>query len=132
VAESSYTISVSRQRNFLVLNVRGELTASGSSSFYRQIQDERPVQSNGVVIDLSGVTYVDSAGLGSCVRLLLEMGRVEKRGALVIKSDGTMDSVVALANLHRVAPIFKSQEEALRCLSSPPAATQKPEQVPVG
>lgn len=129
---SSYALAVQRERNFLILEVSGELTASSSASFYGQAQEERPIQSDGIVIDLSRVRYLDSAGLGTCVRLFLEMRRVEKRGAVVIKSDGTMDSVVAFANLHRVVPVFKSQGEALRCLSSPPAATQKPEQVPVG
>lgn len=127
----SYSLTVHRRRNFLILEIAGELDASGSGRFYRDIQEERPVQSDGIIIDLSGVSYLDSAGLGSCVRLLLEMNRVEKRGALVIKADGTMDSVVAFANLHRVAPIFKSQAEAVRCLSSPPGVTQKAEQLGV-
>lgn len=126
-----YSLTIQRQRNFLVLEPHGELTAGSSSRFHQEVQEERPAQSEGLVIDLSHLRFVDSAGLGTCVRLLFEMSRLEKRGALVIKSDGTMDSLVAMANLHRVAPVFRSRTEALRCLSSPPGVTQKPQQVPV-
>jgi len=115
----------------LVVELRGELSARTGGRFYQAVQDERPGQFDGLVIDLSEVGYLDSGGLGACVRLLLEMRRAEKRGALVVRAGGSMDAVIALANVRRVAPVFKSCAEAFRCLSSPPAVTQKPEQVTV-
>jgi len=127
-AVPAYDLRAFRQRNLLILEVDGELSRPVTMEFSRHATEERPVKCDGLIIDLSRVTFVDSAGVGACVRLLQEMKRLDKRGAIVIKSDGTMDSVVAFANLHRVAPIFRSQAEAVRSLASPPGVTQRTEQ----
>jgi anti-anti-sigma factor len=126
-----YALRTCRRRNLLILEVDGELNRLVTVEFYRRALEERPIQSEGLVIDLSRVHIVDSAGVGVCVRLLQEMKRLDKGGAIVIKADGTMDSVVAFSNLHRVAPIFRSQEEAIRCLASPQGIVPRTEQLQV-
>jgi len=128
---SRYDLKIHRRRNLLILEVDGELSRAVTVEFYRHALEERPMQCEGLVIDLSRVHLVDSAGVGVCVRLLQEMKRLDKGGAIVIKADGTMDSVVAFSNLHRVAPIFRSQAEAVRCLASAPGSVPTTEQLQV-
>lgn len=71
--------------------------------------------SNLIVLDLSGVEFVDSSGLGAIVSSLKVLGR---KGDIVIAGVGS--SVLQMFSLTRMDKVFKmfpSQEEALQALS---------------
>ncbi|MES2767357.1 MAG: STAS domain-containing protein [Bacteroidota bacterium] len=68
-----------------------------------------------IVLDLSGVDFVDSSGLGAIVSSLKVLGR---KGDIVIAGVGT--SVLQMFSLTRMDKVFKmfpTQEEALQALS---------------
>jgi anti-sigma B factor antagonist len=71
--------------------------------------------SNLIVLDLSGVEFVDSSGLGAIVSSLKVLGR---KGDIVIAGVGS--SVLQMFSLTRMDKVFKmfsTQEEALQALS---------------
>jgi anti-anti-sigma factor len=69
-----------------------------------------------LVVDLSELTYLNSAGIGSFLR----NGKLaqSKGGALLIVGlKGLVKEIFELTQLHRVYPIFDSTEAALKSIA---------------
>lgn len=66
-----------------------------------------------VLVDLSGVTYIDSSGVASLVEGYQTAKKTNLRFGLVGVSDAAL-SVLQLARLDRVFPIHASVEERLK------------------
>jgi anti-anti-sigma factor len=68
-----------------------------------------------LVLDLNGVSFIDSAGLHSLFRLARARGA--KRLALVVDDAAPIARVVEIVELRKAAPVATSYHEAARCLS---------------
>lgn len=65
-----------------------------------------------VALDLSSVTYIDSATIG-CVMDIFRLLE-DKGGKLHISApQARVESMLSMAGVHRVVPIFREEEEAL-------------------
>jgi anti-sigma B factor antagonist len=76
------------------------------------IQNMRGEPASYVVVDLSGVTFLDSAGVGALVSLFVNrrnQGKVLALAALPPQAT----AVVTVAGLQNLLPIYKTIEEAL-------------------
>jgi anti-sigma B factor antagonist len=98
----------------VVVAVRGDLDLDGGEDLraaLRQAMDED--RARRIVVDLEGVDFMDSAGLG-----VLVGGRERARGNdgdLVLVATGrSVLRVLALTGLDRVFEIFSGRREALR------------------
>ncbi len=65
-----------------------------------------------LIIDMSGITYLDSAGVGSLVSLFVNRRSNAKTFALAGLSSQS-SAVVTVAGLHNLLPIYKTLDEAL-------------------
>src|SRR6266566_1004028 len=97
-----------------VLTLNGPLTATNAPAFQNAMRRQEPAET--VILDLSEVPYIDSAGLG-----LLVTARVsrQKSGRKMVLS-GINQRVQRLFDITRVAGlflIFSSPEEAITALS---------------
>jgi anti-sigma B factor antagonist len=98
----------------VVVAVRGDLDLDGGENLraaLREAMDEDPARR--IVVDLEGVDFMDSAGIG-----VLVGGRERARGndgdlVLVATGRGVL-RVLALTGLDRVFEIFSGRREALR------------------
>ncbi len=77
------------------------MTATNSTSFKEQIIAHVDEGNSRLVVDLSGVSFVDSAGLGALVGVLKRIGN---RGDIVVC--GLADSVRQMFELTRMNRIF--------------------------
>ncbi len=96
-----------------VLTLSGPLTASNSAVFQNAMRREEPADM--VILDLSEVPYVDSAGLGLLVSAYVSR---QKAGRKMILS-GINPRVQRLFEVTRVADlflIFSTPEEAIAAL----------------
>jgi len=98
----------------VVVAVRGDLDLDGGEDLravLRASMDEDPARR--IVVDLEGVDFMDSAGIG-----VLVGGRERARGNdgdLVLVATGrSVLRVLALTGLDRVFEIFSARGEALR------------------
>src|SRR6266480_3377072 len=97
-----------------VLVLSGPLTASNSATFQNAMRREDPADT--VILDLSDVPYIDSAGLGMLVTAYVTR---QKSGRKMVLS-GINQRVQKLFEITRVASlflIFSSPEEAIAALS---------------
>src|SRR5215469_1987100 len=96
-----------------VLSLRGPLTAKNAPTFQNAMRREEPAQT--VILDLSDVPYIDSAGLGLLVSAHVSR---QKSGRRMVLS-GINPRVRRLFDVTRIGDlflIFSSAQEAVAAL----------------
>jgi len=96
-----------------VLSLRGPLTANNAPTFQNAMRREEPAHT--VILDLSDVPYIDSAGLGLLVSAHVSRQKAGRRMVL----SGINPRVQRLFEITRVTDlflIFSSTEEAVAAL----------------
>ena len=75
-SEKVLTFAIERDGNTAVVKCHGRLVAGTAEEFYREVKQLLP-ETKSVVVDLADLTYVDSSGLGTLVRLLASARKVD-------------------------------------------------------
>jgi anti-sigma B factor antagonist len=100
----------------IVARVRGEVDLSNVDDVRNLLIDAVSHESEGLVLDLTDTTYLDSTG----VRLLFELAeRLQGRRQelrLVVHEDAMVHRVVVLTQLHQRVPLDASVADALTAL----------------
>lgn len=99
------------QGGLTVVALRGEVDLA-SSPEARRILLECVERGSGVLVDLSGVSYIDSSGVASLVEAFQNARRGKTRFGLAAVSDSAR-RVLELARLDKVFPIHVSVEDGL-------------------
>jgi len=97
-----------------VVSLSGELALGTIPRVEKQLL--RQVQSqSGVVVDLTGVSFIDSSGIG----LLIRAFRAEDGGELhtVIAAGSQVERVFELAGIDRALPLFADRARAVAALN---------------
>lgn len=96
-----------------LIRLRGSLTLTTHIQFRNAIHEESGAT---LLVDLTEVPYVDSAGLGSLVGALVTLQRANRRLALVGPNQ-RVRALIQMSNLLEVFPTFATVEEAQAGLS---------------
>src|SRR6516164_5486837 len=92
----------------LIAQLVGKLSLETVNSF---LQETRAFTDEKLVLDMSGVSYVDSAGVGALVQLFVHRRSQSKKLAVAaLTSQGT--AVMQVAGLMKLIPTFATVEEA--------------------
>jgi len=91
-----------------IYRAEGKLSLETVNTF---IQKMRAEAASYVVLDLSGVSFLDSAGVGGLVSLFVSRRNQGKRFALAALS-AQSTAVVTVAGLQNLLPVYKTVEEA--------------------
>ena len=92
-----------------IYQLNGKLSLETVNEF---IQKLRPELAQHMVLDLSGVTFLDSAGVGALVSLFVSRRNHGKTFALADLAPQS-SAVVTVAGLQNLLPIHKTLEEAI-------------------
>jgi anti-sigma B factor antagonist len=96
-----------------VLRCQGPLTMGTVSALQGAVRSENAAT---VIIDLSEVPYIDSAGLGSLVHAYIAYQKAGRRLALVGVNERA-SALLQMTNVEHLFPIFPSLGEAERGLA---------------
>jgi anti-sigma B factor antagonist len=91
-----------------IYHANGKLSLETVSDF---VQRMRPEAAQHLVIDMSGVTFLDSAGVGALVSLFVSRRNHGKTFALASLGQQA-SAVVTVAGLQKLLPIHQSVEQA--------------------
>ncbi len=93
----------------IVMRLNGKLSLETVHNF---IQTLRPEPAAHLILDLGGVSFLDSAGVGALVQLFVHRRNQGQTFALtgLTKQSG---AVIQVAGLNRLLPIYASVAEAL-------------------
>jgi anti-anti-sigma factor len=107
------TFSARTTNGFLIGEVHGEVDVATAPGLERELASAIPSTAHGLLIDLSPVPYIDSAGIRLLFSLadLLQARRQQLR--LVVPPEAPIRTVLSLVGIDAVAPISPSIDEAL-------------------
>lgn len=105
---------------FWTLKLRGDLDYGECASLRVHIDRILRSAPEATVVDLSGLDYLDSSGLGLLLSLSKEYGA--QGGRLVLVTNATVDNILALTRLNGIFSTASSLEEATAVLGAPAAS----------
>jgi len=91
-----------------IARLKGKLSLETVSGFLQQL---RPVDSADLVLDMSGVSYLDSAGVGALVQLFVHR-RSKSQAFAVAALTQQGNAVLQVAGLVKLIPSYPSVAEA--------------------
>ena len=92
----------------LVARLSGKLSLETVTGF---LQETRSIAAEAMVLDMSGVTFLDSAGVGALVQLFVHRRNHSKKLAVAALTTQGM-AVMQVAGLTKLLPTFATVEEA--------------------
>jgi anti-anti-sigma factor len=93
----------------LILRLNGKLSLETVNSFVTKL---RPEPSPTLVLDMSGVTFLDSAGVGALVQLFVHRKSAGRKFALAALTPQGI-AVMQVSGLIKLLPIYQSVADAL-------------------
>ncbi|MCG8480174.1 MAG: STAS domain-containing protein [Spirochaetales bacterium] len=106
------TCDISYRDNVIVLALNGHLDLHSAPRLSQEIQDVIREGASKLVIDLAGVTYIDSSGIG----VLLKVFGCTRRGEFRLRLcgvDGAVEHVIGLTKLTNYLPISADLSTAI-------------------
>jgi anti-anti-sigma factor len=92
----------------LVARLTGKLSLETVNGF---LQETRAYSADKLVLDMSGVSYLDSAGVGALVQLFVHRrNQTKKMAVAALTTQGA--AVLQVAGLTKLLPVFSTVEEA--------------------
>lgn len=102
MGEPAFDIDIDHEAGLTTLRLRGDLDVRSSSAIWRQLDDFEPTRT--VTMDLSGVGFVDSSGIGCLFKLYRRVADAD--GMLVATgASPALRHLMEMAGLNRVIAI---------------------------
>lgn len=102
-----------------VARLEGEVDASNATGFRDELKDFLPNTAIGLVLDLTGTTYIDSSGIHMIFDLADALRRRQQSLALVVPPDTFVADVLGAVNLTGAATTSPTIEEACQAVREP-------------
>jgi anti-sigma B factor antagonist len=122
-------ISERRSGDVTILDLKGRLRVGGNAvALHRSLRSLVLEKKLLILLDLAGVDFIDSCGLGELVASQIS---VEKKGGQLklVGLSATLSELFAATRLTSVFDIFESEAEAIESFADEIAKSQKPHAV---
>jgi anti-sigma B factor antagonist len=106
-------IAVDRRGGWTVAHVDGELDMTNCSYVRDELTRSIPSEVDGMVVDLSGTIYLDSAAIELLFEMARRLGRRRQRLRIVLPAESPLQRVLELTDVAAVAPIHPTVEAAV-------------------
>lgn len=110
------TIDLAQEPSHWVLTLHGDLDYGECAAFRMNIDRVLKSSPPATVVDLSGLEYLDSSGLGLLLSLSKEYSA--EGGKLVLVTNETVDNILSLTRLNGIFSTATTMEEALQIAGS--------------
>lgn len=106
-----FSVEIKKVDDYIFAILKGELDAYHSIEFKEKMIEAIKGNGKKALIDMTGLSYIDSAGLGALVSLLKRSSESSKE-LRIFGLKGNVKKVFELTRLNRVFKIFDTVEEA--------------------
>jgi anti-sigma B factor antagonist len=114
----SFTIQIRQAGKVTLMDVSGRLTSFEGQAFRDAIQRLLRKGENNIVLNLKGLDYLDSSGVGELVRNYLAV--IKKGGAMkVVGLAPKVEEILKVTQLYQVFPEFPDEQSALESFPKP-------------
>jgi anti-anti-sigma factor len=115
-----FTVTIGLHEDFIVAHAAGELDYQTAEVLHIQVKPAwQTTQSSTLVVDLSGVTFCDSMGVGALVSLLTQS---REHGSNLILSNvpPLLERILMITGLHTAFQMESSVEQAIQTVQKLP------------
>ena len=105
-------IEFEEREGVLLARITGEVDGSNAVELGRALGDRLPTSAHGLVLDLSSVDYLDSAGIELLFSLARRLGDRRQRLRLGIPERSPVRRVLEICDIGSVAPIADNADDA--------------------
>jgi anti-sigma B factor antagonist len=110
-------VQVRNANNATIIDCTGEVDLYSSPNLREALLKEMRLGGSDILVNMSGVSYIDSSGIATLVEGLQFSQRTQTRfGLFGLRNNAR--SVLELARLNRVFPIFENEQEALEKIAT--------------
>ena len=110
---TSAEVAVERVGPVVVARLTGEVDMTNAVYVGEELRNSVPNDAHGLVVDLTGTRYLDSAAIELLFDLNRRLGRRRQRLRLVLPSSSPLRRVLMLTDIHSAAPLHETVEAAL-------------------
>jgi len=115
----NFSITIRQSGPASVIDVVGSLTLFESGALRQAITNLIAEKHKDIVLNLGGLEYLDSSGIGELVRNYLTV--IKSGGTLkVVGLSRQVEEILKITQLYKVFPEFPSEEAALRSFPANP------------
>lgn len=119
------TIKVRRSGDVAILDLDGKVTLGENTGILRdELRSLLAQGTKNIILNMAGVSYVDSAGLGELVGAYTTAANQGGSVAL-LHLQTKMKDLLQVTKLHTVFPAFEDEKEALASFGAGAAASSK-------
>ena len=115
-------VQISRARGAVVARLSGEVDMSNAEEIGVTVIGAIPSDARGVVLDLSEVDYLDSAGIYVIHGMRASLQARGQSLLLVIPADSPVHDALRLSGAERPGEVVEELDGALRALDASPSA----------
>jgi anti-anti-sigma factor len=113
-------VQITLTASALIAHVTGEVDMSNAEDVGATVISATPNEAYGVILDLSGVEYLDSAGIYVIYGMRTSLQSRGQAMILVIPSSSPVYDSLRLAGVERPGEVAESVEDALRTVDGRP------------
>jgi anti-sigma B factor antagonist len=103
-----------------VVELDGDIDLARAPALREELRRGVGNEDSGLVVDLSEVRYLDSAGVNALFELAADLAARRLRLAVVVPEGGLLDRVIELVDLRAVAGVERSVADASRASTACP------------
>ncbi len=108
----NFTVSIRQSDKISLVDVKGRLTSFEAQAFREAIHGLISRGHRNIILNLNGLEYLDSSGIGELVRNYLSV--VKKGGAMkVVGLAPKVEEILKVTQLYQVFPEFPDEASAL-------------------
>jgi anti-anti-sigma factor len=111
------TLDVDRSGDAVVARLDGEIDSSNASELRRTLANRVPSEASVLIVDLSGVTYLDSSGVELLFELSRNLAARRQTIRLIVPKGAPIRRVLELSSVQSVAPVHVDLEDALAAVA---------------
>ena len=104
-AAAQTAVTVERRSDAVLIAVTGEIDLANSDIVEQEIAEGLEVGVGAVTVDLTGLDYIDSAGLWILFRLAASLTAAGITGEVVVGADGAVRRMVETAGVSAAIPV---------------------------
>jgi anti-anti-sigma factor len=104
----------------VVARLTGELDMAVAQSVGAKIADGVPTSARGLIVDMTGLDFMDSSGVSMLFALARKVGRHRQALHLVAPEGKPVARVLEIVEFDRAAPVHRDVDAAVTAIATPP------------
>jgi anti-anti-sigma factor len=106
-------LEIEERGDVVIASVSGELDLAGAPSTGEAIGEGVPTSARTLVVDFTGLEFIDSSGIAMLFNLARRLGGRRQELRVVARGGGPVARVLEIVEFNRAAPVHETLDDAL-------------------